>query len=184
MSRSLFPGWRPDAAGRERLATLVARLAATRPGHAPPLRLRRPDQWHATLCFLGHDVAHLASPALRDALAQAAARIPPHALAIGRLDYWSGPGVVVALPQDPLPLQSLCDAAETAARSCGIDTVQPTTRPHITLAHTTRGLGAQAWLAKVDCEGDALCVDSFELLFNPGGRYEPLGRWALTGRQP
>ena len=183
MSRSLFPGWRPDAAGRERLEALVARLVAAQPGAAPGLRLRlrRPDQWHATLCFLGRDAAHLATPALREALADVATWIPPHVFEVARLDYWARPGVVVALPRDPTPLQALCDAVDAAVRGCGITTAQATTRPHITLAHTGRGLGPQAWLAGVDCSGDALCVGGFELLFNPGGRYEPLGRWRLTG---
>ena len=55
MSRTLFPGWRPDAAGRERLQALVARMVAARPADAPALRLRRADQWHVTLCFIGRD---------------------------------------------------------------------------------------------------------------------------------
>src|SRR5690606_5956193 len=56
-----------------------------------------------------------------------------------------------------------------------------TTRPHITLAHTDRGLAATPWLAGVDCRSAPLRVDDFELLVNPGGRYEPLGRWRLSG---
>ncbi|TWT21876.1 2'-5' RNA ligase family protein [Luteimonas wenzhouensis] len=181
MSRALFPGWRPDAAGREQLAAILARLRAAWPAGAPPLRPRRPDQWHATLCFLGHDMAHVVTPALLDALADVAARVAPHALEIGRLDYWPRPGVVVALPRNPAPLQTLCDAVDAAVRACGVAAAQATTRPHITLAHTDRGLAATPWLAGVDCRSAPLRVDDFELLVNPGGRYEPLGRWRLSG---
>ena len=64
MSRALFPGWRPDADGRERLAALAARLRDAHPGGAPRLQPRRPDQWHAPLCFIGYELRHLATPAL------------------------------------------------------------------------------------------------------------------------
>jgi len=67
-------------------------------------------------------------------------------------------------------------------RGCGITTARPTTRPHVTLARTDRGLPHLPWLAGVDGAGGPLRVDGFELLFNPGARYEPLGSWRLTGR--
>lgn len=182
MSGTLFPGWRPDAAGREQLAALAARVEAAWPADAPRLRMRRPDQWHATLCFIGRDMAHAVTPALLDALAGVAARVAPLVTEIGGLDYWRGPGVVVALPRDPAPLQALCDGIDAAVRGCGITTARPTTRPHVTLAHTDRGLPHLPWLAGVDGAGGPLRVDGFELLFNPGTRYEPLGSWRLTGR--
>src|SRR3546814_591350 len=76
---------------------------------------RRPDQWHATLCFIGYDAGHLVTPALLDAFASAAARIPPHGFSIERLTYWPQSGAVVALPFDCPPLQAL--ATRPAMRS-------------------------------------------------------------------
>ncbi|MEN4902303.1 2'-5' RNA ligase family protein [Luteimonas sp. TWI1416] len=181
MSQALFPGWRPGAGGRAALATLSQRLQEARPSGAPSLQLRRADQWHATLCFIGHDVGHLATPALLDAFAAAAARIPPHTLTLQRLVYWRQSGAVVALPHRCLAVQALCDATRDAIRRCGITPAQVTTQPHVTMAYLPKGLDAQPWLDAVDCDIGSLTVDTFELLFNPGGRYEALGGWPLTG---
>ena len=181
MSRALFPGWRPDADGIERLAALAARLRDAHPGGAPRLQPRRPDQWHATLCFIGYDLMELATPALHDALADVARHIPPHAFTVERIAYWAQSGAVVAVPHDCPALQALCDATRDAVRCIGIRPLQVTTQPHVTLAYLDRHLPAQAWLDDVDCAVGAVRVDRFELLFNPGGRYEPLGAWPLTG---
>lgn len=181
MSQALFPGWRPGADGLEHLAALAARLRQAHPEGTPRLQLRRPDQWHATLCFIGYDLLDQATPALHEALADAARRIPPHAFTVERLAYWSQSGAVVALPRDCPALQALCDATRDAIRRCGIRPLQVTTQPHVTLAYLERHLPAQAWLDAVDCGGPALRVDGFELLYNPGGRYEALAAWPLTG---
>ncbi|HRO26671.1 MAG TPA: 2'-5' RNA ligase family protein [Luteimonas sp.] len=181
MSQALFPGWRPDADGRERLATVADAIAAARPGDAPKPQRRRPDQWHATLCFLGYDLRHVVTPTLLDAFADAAARIPPHAFTLERVAYWRQSGAVVALPRSCDALQALCDATRDAAKRCGIRPKQVTTQPHVTLAYLDRGLDGQAWLEAVDCAGASLRVDGFELLFNPGGSYEALAAWPLTG---
>lgn len=181
MSRALFPAWRPSADGRAVLATLSQRLQTARPEGAPSPQLRRADQWHITLCFIGHDVGHLATPALHAAFADAARRIPPHAWTVERLAYWPQSGAVVALPRPCPALQALCDAARDAIRRCGIRPEQATSQPHATLAYLDRGRAPQPWLDAVDCSGDALAVDSFELLFNPGGRYDALAAWPLTG---
>lgn len=181
MSGALFPGWRPDSAGRERLAELADRLRDARPVGAPRLQPRRPDQWHATLCFIGYDMQHMATPALHEALAGAARRIPSHAITIERIAYWSQSGAVVAVPHDCPALQALCDATRDAIRGCGIRPLQTTTQPHVTLAYLDRHLPAQPWLDGIDCGVGTLRVERFELLFNPGGRYETLGEWTLTG---
>ena len=181
MSGALFPAWRPDAGDRERLAGLAASLAAARPANGPRPQMRRPDQWHVTLCFLGRDPRHLATPALPRAFAGVAARIPPHDFTVERLAYWPRSGVIVALPRACEALQALCDATYAAARRCGIDAGKPTRQPHITLAYLARGLDGQPWLDAVDCGGAPLRVARFELLFNPGGRYEALGQWPLAG---
>lgn len=182
MSQALFPGWRPDAGGRERLAEVLAAIAAARPEGAPRLQPRRPDQWHATLCFIGYGPRDRVTPALLDAFADAAARIPPHAFTVERVAYWRQSGAVVALPHACAELQALCDATRDVIRRCGIRPLQVTTQPHVTLAYLPKQLEPQAWLDSVDCRGDAaLRVDRFELLFNPGGRYEALAQWPLEG---
>ena len=181
MSRSLFPGWRPNAVDRERLILMVAALQDARPADAPPLVLRRPDQWHATLCFIGHGVRHLATPILLQAFADVAARIAPHGFTIDRLAYWPDSGALVALPQPCPPFQALCDATHEAVCRCGIEPKHATTQPHITLAYLAAHLPPQPWLDEVACTGGPLAVERFELLFNPGGHYEAIAAWALTG---
>ena len=181
MSQALFPGWRPDADGRERLAAIAGALAKARPQGAPRLQPRRPEQWHATLCFIGYDLQQQVTPTLLQAFAAAAAAIPPHRFSVERLAYWPQSGAVVALPHANAELQALCDAARDAIRRCSIRPLQVTTQPHVTLAYLERGLDAQPWLDAVDCAVDSLEVVDFELLFNPGGRYETLGRWPLAG---
>ena len=184
MSQALFPAWRPSADGRAALATLSQRLQTARPLDAPSLQLRRPDQWHVTLCYIGNGLSPCVPAALRDAFASAAARVPPHAWTIERLAYWHHSGAVVALPAPCPSLQVLCDATRDAIRRAGIVPAAVTTRPHLTLAYLDRGLPAQAWLGAVDCPGVMFQVEHFELLFNPGGRYEALGTWPLTGTTP
>ena len=182
MSRTVFTAWRPDAAGRGQLAALADRLREAAAGSAPRLKPRRPDQWHATLCFIGRNQPHLATPALREALAEVARSLPPHAFTVERLVYWAGSGAVVALPRECPALQALCDATGDAVRrSCGIEPEETVTQPHVTLAYLDRRLPPQAWLDAVDCGGPPLRVERFELLHNPGGRYAALGEWALAG---
>lgn len=181
MSGALFPAWRPGADGRDVLARLSDRLQAARPSDAPSLQLRRPDQWHVTLCFIGEYPSPRLTPVLSDAFAKAAGRIPPHGWTIGRLAYWPHSGAVVALPAPCPALQALCDATRDAIRRAGMGPAAATTQAHVTLAFVERGLPPQTWLDAVDCPGDTLQVEQFELLFNPGGRYEALGTWPLSG---
>ena len=181
MSQALFPGWRPDAAGRERLQHVVSALDAARPHDAPRPQPRRTDQWHITLCFIGRGLERPATTALFDAFADVASAIPAHAFTIERIGYWPQSGAAVALPHRNAALQALCDGTREAILRCGIRPQQATTQPHVTLAYLDRHLPPQPWLDGIDCSGPALRVDGFELLFNPGGRYEALGAWPLTG---
>lgn len=181
MGRSLFAGWMPDAAGRERLGRLAAALQAARPAGMPALKLRRADQWHATLCFIARGFDEAVATRAATALAPVAARIPPHAIAIDRIEYWSGPSVFVVVPAPDPVLQALCDACAVALRHADVGPVQRTTQPHVTLAYADRHLPPQDWLAGIACAGATLRVDRFQLLFNPGGRYEALGDWPLAG---
>ena len=182
MSQSLFAGWTPDAAGRERLSQAVAamRAAALRAG-APRIGPRRPDQWHITLCFLGHGVGDAVAAAAARALSSVAGRIPPHAFCVERIAYWAGPGVIVALPAPSRELQALCDDCAASLRRAGIGPVQETSQPHVTLAYAGKRLPPQSWLDEIACPDGDFPVERFELLYNPGGRYESLAQWPLTG---
>ncbi|MDR7194032.1 2'-5' RNA ligase family protein [Luteimonas terrae] len=181
MSQALFPAWRPSADGRASLATLSHRVQTACPSGAPSLHLRRADQWHVTLCFVGEAAEPVATPALLDAFAGAATRIPPHDFTIERLAYWRHSGAVVALPAPCPALQALCDASHDAARRAGVAPAARTNRPHLTLEFLERGLPTPSWLDTVNCAVDPFDVQGFELLFNPGGRYDALGAWPLTG---
>jgi 2'-5' RNA ligase len=177
----LFVGWLPDAAGRGRLAGVVAGVRDAWPAALPAFKPRRPEQWHATLCFIGHDCGDAVMAAAARALAPVAAIVPPHALALERIAYWEGPGVIVALPAPNPTLQALCDECARGLSRAGIPRLQATTQPHITLAYTGRHLRPQPWLHGIDCDGPSLQVERFQLLSNPGGSYETLGDWPLAG---
>lgn len=181
MSGTLFPAWRPGADGRDVLAALSHRLQKACPPGAPFLQLRRPDQWHVTLCFIGHDADSLVTPALHAAFADAATRVPTHAWTVAGLAYWPGSGAIVALPRPCPALQALCDTSRDAIRRCGITPAEVTRQPHLTLAYLHSGPPSLPWLDDVECGGDALRVDRFELLCNPGGRYDALAGWPLSG---
>jgi 2'-5' RNA ligase len=184
VSRTLFTGWRPDVAGQATLGALRDRVVAARPDDAPRLSLRRPDQWHVTLCFVAREFDDAIVAATRDALEAAAAAVPPHDFSIERLAFWRHAGVLVALPRRNVLLQALCDANRDALRDAGIRPQEATTQPHVTLAYLERGAPPQPWLDEVDCAGEPLRVEGFELLFNAGGRYGALGEWALRGTAP
>ena len=184
MSRTLFAGWRPDDAARDHLSRLACAMHGARPADAPRPKVRRTDQWHATLCFVGHDVGETVVGKARQALAEVSHRIPPHAWRVARMDYWAGSGAVVVLPGPDDTLQALCDACADALRGAGIRPVRGTTQPHLTLAYLPRHLPPQPWLADVDCTLPRLQVARFELLLNPGGRYEALAEWPLRGTTP
>ena len=114
MSQALFPGWRPSDDEAARLVPIAAALRDASREYALELEsLRRPDQWHVTLCFIGSGVRHLVTPALLASFERAAAGIPPHSFRMERIAYWRS-GVVVALPVGCPELQALCDATRAA----------------------------------------------------------------------
>lgn len=181
MSQALFAGWRPDESGKGVLSRTLEALQAARPAHAPIPKPRRPDQWHVTLSFIGRGMGEPQAEAALRALSGVAARIPPHAFRTARLEHWPGPAAVVALPESSPGLQALCNECSISLRRAGIRPIQRTTQPHITLAYFDKGTPVQSWVAGVAGDTQAMQVDDFELLFNPGGHYRSLARWLLTG---
>src|SRR3546814_3463033 len=90
VSQALFPGWRPTGDEAARLAPVAATLRdAIRERGLKSGSFRRPDQWHVTLCFIGHGARHLATPALLGSFARASAHIPLHSFRIERIAYRS-----------------------------------------------------------------------------------------------
>ena len=155
-----------------------------RPVDAPLPRWRRADQWHITLCFIGYHVNAGETERARQALGAVGERIPPHAIGIERLAHWRGRRSmpVVALPMASPELQALCDACRDALSHAGIHPLQATTTPHVTLGYYDGGTPIQHWIGDVRHPAAELAVERFDLLFNPGGRYESLASWPLTGR--
>jgi 2'-5' RNA ligase len=184
VSQALFAGWTPDAPGREHLSRLLSEIRAAARPDAPRIEPRRPDQWHITLCFIGHALGDAVAATAARALVSVAGRVPPHAFRVERVAYWPGPGVIVALPEHNPTLQALCDDCAVSLRRAGIGPLAPirqTSQPHITLAYAGKRLPPQPWLDEVECPRAAFRVDRFELLYNPGGRYASLAQWPLTG---
>src|SRR3546814_20715125 len=70
VSRALFPGWRPADDEAARLAPVAAALRDGSRERRLRVDARRPDQWHATLCFIGYDAGTLVTPALLDSFAR------------------------------------------------------------------------------------------------------------------
>src|SRR5690606_17180117 len=100
VSQALFPAWRPTDGEAARLAPVAAALREASREHGLRLgSLRRPDQWHVTLCFVGNGVRHLATPALRASFERVAACMPPHSFRFERIMYWPK-GVVVARSEE------------------------------------------------------------------------------------
>jgi len=154
-----------------------------RPADAPLPRWRRADQRHITLCFIGYQVDAGETERARRALGSVGERIPPHAIRIERLAHWRGRRSmpVVALPTASPELQALCDACRDALTRAGIRPAQATTTPHVTLGYFDGGTPLQHWMGDVRHPAGELAIERFDLLFNPGGRYESLATWPLTG---
>src|SRR3546814_12428979 len=78
VSRALFPGWRPADDEAARLAPVAAALRDGSRERRLRFDARRPDQRHATLCFIGYAAGHLVTPALPLGRASCRERVCPH----------------------------------------------------------------------------------------------------------
>lgn len=183
MSGALFPGWRPSGSESPVLQGWIEAAQRALPADAPLPQWRRADQWHITLCFIGDRLDPGETERARRALGSVGGRIPPHAIRIERLAHWRGHRSmpVVALPAASPELQALCDACRDALNHAGMRPMQATTTPHVTLGYYDGGTPMQHWIGEVRHPVCELAVERFDLLFNPGGRYESLASWPLTG---
>lgn len=115
------------------------------------------------------------------ALASVGAEVPPHDIELDFLVHNVQSGSIIAIPRSSRELEALCDACCAALRRHGIVPAHATRQPHITLAYLPRGSATPAALPGIDVTGISLAVTHFELLHNPGGRYDSLARWPLAG---
>lgn len=187
----LFAAVVPPAGARGELARALAPVRAL-PG-AGRLRWADPAGWHVALAFYG-EVGEAVVPALRERLARAARRCPPHRLRLagggrfGQRVLWAG------VEGETGTLARLAGAAEAAGRRSGAGGGERRGyQPHLTLARARRDGADLAPFATAlsGFAGGAWTVAEFRLLHSvpppadapPGTRprYETVGVWPLTG---
>lgn len=124
--RLFFALW-PDANGRGQLQGRTCDAVRLSRGHAIPA-----ENFHVTLAFMGA-VDRLE----QQRLAAAAHAVKPFACAItmDRLEYWSGPRVLVATASEyPPELGQLYAELQAVLEASGFATAERPFRPHVTLA--------------------------------------------------
>ncbi len=169
--RRVFFALQPERAAREALAALPLRHGL----HAK--RVQAIDDIHMTLVFIG-SVAATRIEALRETAAGISGI--SFEIALWRVDYWAGPRIACAVPDDPpAALLDLQDRLARALRALGLAIEERVYRPHVTLARgvtpfTSFGLDeAVQW--RVD---RFLLYDSVSDGREP--RYRPLGEFPLV----
>ncbi|WP_069108800.1 RNA 2',3'-cyclic phosphodiesterase [Jiangella alba] len=171
----------------------VARLAAVADGvRDDVLRWSDPAGWHLTLAFYGEVGADQVDE-LTQRLTRVARRHPATRARIagagrfGRTVLWAG------IDGDGAALRALAGSASAAGRRTGVGTDdRQRFRPHVTLARARGRDGAdlRPYVARLESyTGPWWDADAVTLFRSrPGGpghgpRYEPLARFALTGRR-
>lgn len=178
----VFFAVRPPADLRQALGAIARTAAHETRGRAVP-----DDNLHLTLVFVGDVVA-----SMLPTLSRIGASVAKHCadvdaepctgatLVLDRLDgfararvAWLGPSSV------PEPLVTLAHALERELDAAAIAYDRKPFRAHLTLARSCRGPFVARAIDPVTWQ-----IDSLVLLRSPrgvsGGRYEAIGRWALT----
>ena len=184
--RRLFFALWPDEGCRaqlERAAEVALTMAAGRAGRPVP-----PDDWHATLCFLGA-VPEALLPALQAGAARL--RAPGFALRLQRLRYWEETGVLALLGDCPPAAAALAAALRSLSRELGLAPDDKPLRPHITLVRGLRAGTRQGVRAAGEQPADGTALDitlqagGFDLAESlvhvaaPAARYRRLAGWPL-----
>lgn len=166
-------------------AAVLAALPALKRAHRG-LRWTDPAGWHLTLAFLGWVPAERLEP-IRDALAQAAARVGPFPLALTGVAGSFRSGALWAELAEQPALHRLHAAVNDA-----LDGVVPLPekdrpfRPHLTLARAPGRAAHEAREAAARYQGPLLAwtVERLVLmrshLRKTGARYETVGTWPLS----
>jgi 2'-5' RNA ligase len=193
----LFAAVLPPGPALDALAAAVDRVRAGLPD-AGRLRWTDPAGWHVLLAFYG-DVPEAAGPALRDRLARAAARHPPHRLCLAGGGRFGDRVLWAGVDGERAALTRLAGAAAAAGRRAGAagpaaDDRRPY-RPHLTLARSRDRGRARVRLAPfadalAGFRGEPWTAAELRLLRSrlpapgrPGEppRYETLAAWPLGG---
>ena len=142
------------------------------------LRAQRPDQWHATLVFIGW-----VDPEVVSTVDQLAARIScaPFVLTFDGLDYWRKPRIVcLTASVTPPALEQLVGGLESALDDARIAFDRRPYRPHLTLARKVSRLDRQGPISALEWPvRDFALVESIGT--RAGSRYEPLGCYSCRG---
>lgn len=171
-ARRLFFACWPDQAARD--AMTRASLELVRGSGGRPVA---PSRLHATLVFLGA-VGETDMPAVM-AAAQGLA-LAPFEIQFDRVEHWSRPQVLVAIPTSPPPAAAALASDLGARLARGGFKIEPRPwRPHVTLARkVTRPV--------TGCSLTAVCwavseLSLVESLTDPAGvRYGVVHRWPLA----
>ena len=182
MARRLFAGVAvasPDVL-REWLAALQREL------HADRIRWVRPENLHLTVEFFG-ETSEERIPALMDALAGAAAAVPPFTLQFGGLGVFGGVRHprVVWLGVESGGLHTLHGRVADVLREAGWQPDPRKFSPHLTLGRVTRIRDPRTFQAAVARREQGpvqeQAVPELILYESLPGRYLPIGRWPLAG---
>ncbi len=168
--RLFFALW-PTPEARRALAAWVRSHA---PRHARPVPA---DNLHLTLAFLGslpeerHQAAHAAGSALR---------APPVRLVLSRVEHWTGPRLLCAVPAPgPDPLVTLAEALRESLLAHRLPVESRPFRSHVTLVRKVARAQSAATLAPpVDWHSDRLGLLASESTHG-GVRYREVASWPL-----
>jgi 2'-5' RNA ligase len=139
---------------------------------------QRPDQWHATLVFIGS-----VDEAVVETVAELAASVScePFVLKLDQLDHWRKPGIAcLTASVTPPSLQQLVAELEAALDAAKIGYDRRPYRPHLTLARKVPRLERKGPIAPLDWPvEDFALVESISS--SAGSRYEPLACYPCRG---
>lgn len=172
LHRLFFALW-PTAALRDALAPHIRALQPAGVG-----RPQRPDQWHATLEFLGPVPASRVAAA-REAAAQV--RAEPCEILFDAVEYWRRPEVLCLVARVlPPALDVLVGQLRAGLAAHGFEPESRPFRAHLTLARKVH-----APVAVVPFEPLRWPVSDFALVESvtdrSGSVYTPLATWPLLG---
>jgi 2'-5' RNA ligase len=172
MSDRLFFALWPDPALLQALRARVDGIVASVEG-----KPQRPDQWHATLEFMGQ-VPRERQPALRAAAGRV--RQSPLTIEFDRVEHWRKPQVVcLVASRVPAGLATLVTQLRAALVEEGFTLDARPFRPHLTLARKVRAAADSLLEPPLVWQSSGFAL--VRSVTDPAGsRYEPLCWWNHT----
>jgi 2'-5' RNA ligase len=162
--------------GDDLRSALAPRIRALQPAGVG--RPQRPDQWHATLEFLG-PVPASRVPAAREAAAQV--RAPPCEILFDAVEYWRRPQVLCLVARVlPPALEALVTQLHAGLAERGFEPQSRPFRAHFTLARKVHAPVTVAPFEPLHWPvADFALVES--VTDRAGSVYTPLANWPLRG---